>query len=114
MPAYTRRSRDCPSPPFLASGTSPFICSDGVKPILLTGNQRSLKYRYHFFARSRAAEAHRSAVFARPTAFLLRRRGLLSSHRLSLRSFLTSTASAPSAAKTVPKVTRSSTDTIGL
>ena len=67
----------------------------------------------HFFARSRAAEAHRSADFSRRTAFLLRRRGLLTSHRLSFRSYLTSIASAASAAKIMPRPSRS-TDTIGL
>jgi len=42
-----------------------------------------------------------------PTAFLLRRRGLLTSHRLNFRSYLTSTASVASTAKIMPKPTRS-------
>ncbi len=40
---------------------------------------------------------------SRDPAFRLRRRGLLASHRLSLRSYLISTASAASMAKTMPK-----------
>src|SRR2546425_11813621 len=69
--------------------------------------------RSFLFARSQAAEAHRNAGLSRPTAFLLRRRGLLASHRLRLRSYLTSTASAASTAKIMPQPARS-TDTIGL
>src|SRR5581483_6608297 len=64
------------------------------------------------FARSRAAEAHYQTGLGRPVALRLRCRGCLSSHRLRLRSYLTSTASAASRPSIMPTPTNGSTYTI--